>query len=473
MKKSLYFLALSALIFSACNTLEIDKNSTSAVKIGKVSVASTATKAGNDEVNTVYSSDEITIEEVSTPLASSAGTKATEKGKDNLSQFNILGYYDASIHSTVAGARTPLNFMKAEAEKKDGVWSLSNYDGLWAHDTMHHFWAYSGDAQDLDVEDGFTSASFSYSTDGSEDLLVAYTSQTWNGPDTHSDACGDNDEIKELQFHHALAKITANDNLKYYVREADGNKPAPSRGSITAVRIEDVITSGNCSTMYSNELLSFDWDLDSKSSNVDLLNTSFVIPQTLSSARVVMTVKDIIRGISIDTPAFLTTNWKSGECYTYNLSGNAYFPYVSDPDVSGIKLDVSGKEYKEALVGDIQAKYISKLTVSWKGAPATNGNKTYLYLFFGKEGVYSQKNLPDTNNEMVCFCYDAFNNIAIKPEGASFKTIDGEETMTCVIDVPYSDVPLSLYAAFVGGTGNQQQVSIHLKDFTCQIKDFR
>ena len=497
MKKSLYYIALSALIFSGCNSLEIDKASTGIIKIGKVSVISSATKSGDGDFNTVFSSGEETIEENATPLSSYA-TKAVEKKSGDLHQFNILGYYDSHIKETVEGAKiNDLYFLKnTTVEKTGSTWSL-NSDAKWAHDIDHYFWAYSGAASEFEAKsDDLSTASFSYNSDGSDDLLVAYTMQHWNGPDYHSDSCGSSDDIEKIEFKHALAELVANTSgYKFYLEKNVDGVTTKVDGS-DRLEIEDVAfyvaSKGTCEV---KDASSFSWKTDSESvASISLLNeenNAFVIPQGKEGVMVQVTIHDTWRGnrwpaiyeFSGGDESKSLGAWEPGTRYTYNINGSMTVPYIEKQPISGgIELNVSGNGFGDAVTGVIQGKYIKTLELSWVGLPHTNGKGTYLAIYVGNNPP-SSLGETDYNKEGIAFFYDAKDKKVVQSPNMVSYTLPSDinnhdnkdeaylskASCSCVISLPSEDC--KVYVLYKGsdngGTG------IALKEFNCEVGSFR
>lgn len=383
------------------------KVSSSSIKFGKVHVSFPAdTKAdssGPRKVGEVNDGDvSFSVEETVSSIGGYQ-TKAAVTTTASLGGFNVEGFLDPEIQQKEGADdadKNNLHFIQnapVTGGYQGPLW-IGNFNGeyKWRFGTHHHFWATPNTLTDYTIDQSdFQSASFSYTSNGSEDVILAYTNRYY-GKDEDTD---NKDAKLHLTFKHALSAVKINsENLVFIKRKTgDADQPAGNyngepRCQVTKYEVRGINDTGDCET----DGAVFTWSnlsLSNSSSPVNLLANNeynFVIPQdrykevsgkatTLLHLEVLDRQRELTRPFIYETDdVFGTGSWLAGHAYQYNFTGSIIVPKLSDGQ-TGIDANFSGKPFQTLpVINDVSIKYIKKIKLTWhnhlvmSGASGTN-----------------------------------------------------------------------------------------------------
>lgn len=461
------------------------KVSSSSIKFGKVHVSFPAdTKAdssGPRKVGEVNDGDvSFSVEETVSSIGGYQ-TKAAATTTASLGGFNVEGFLDPEIQQKEGADdadKNNLHFIQnapVTGGYQGPLW-IGDFNGeyKWRFGTHHHFWATPNTLTDYTIDQSdFQSASFSYTSNGSEDVILAYTNRYY-GKDEDTD---NKDAKLHLTFKHALSAVKINsENLVFIKRktgEADqpaGNYNGEPRCQVTKYEVRGINDTGDCET----DGAVFTWSnlsLSNSSSPVNLLANNeynFVIPQdrykevsgkatTLLHLEVLDRQRELTRPFIYETDdVFGTGSWLAGHAYQYNFTGSIIVPKLPEGQ-SGIDAGFTGKPFQYlSVIDNVSAKYIKKIRLTWTGLPGGNsGNGTFAFISYEPVGstpaessYMGSGNAPVTTNSHIGFIYNYKTNVCLKG------SVSGTNC-SCDITLPddfASDI--NIYAAYIGSNNS-------------------
>ena len=426
------------------------------IGIGQISVDPTITKAG-DAIKTAQAHIEdggfsLDVTGTVEPYDCQPMTKAGIIDRESLTTFYVDGYLGPEIdYASGASATDKANhhFISAApatySEDNVGEYEGTDYKGGWAFspkDTYkwrdqinHYFWAYwpkvTFKSQD------YQNASFDYTTNFNDDLVLAYHDQYWESG--HCPHTGGSetyyDELKTLHFNHLLSAVSINaDQIvlrqkkdekgtideQFKIRDKDGNPTTVDRGTINYVKLVSYPTGSWSSS--TNE-----WTLPTVKTAVSTEvsdDPKFFIPQSVAIAQgkeqhgepttstknnavVEINVTDNMLQTTVSKfigfPTTLTNasnvdEWLAGNLYDYLYKGSFTFPYVPG-GISGLSFEFKLKPSRAGVaVEGLDINHIKKINLSWDGMPIINGANTYVYIGLldpSKSSEYFNPAYPD------------------------------------------------------------------------------
>lgn len=383
-------------------------------------------------------------------------TKATATTTDNLGDFTVYGYLDPE-NKLKPGAsdddKNNLYFMPGATAQKEKIendywWGDLNSDYNWRYGAHHHFWATPNSLTDFSIDqDGFDSASFSYTSNGTGDA-------------------------------------------GFWPRGS-----STPRCEVVQYEVKGLQDKGNCAVDSTN---AFTWSNLSSTKNpasIDLLENNnnnepkFVIPQgrgSLIRIQILDRQRDLSLPFIYEAPVVFGSGlWQAGHQYNYTLQGKVIVP--DQGDKAGIDAGFSGKPFQSlCVISNLNIKYIKKVRLSWNnslelsGATGTNAAIGWEYgSAEPRETEYKSGNSFNTGNSKIVWAFKDAEVVKGNPLGpvTPSGTLKYDFSCSAVIDMTdlnyltYNNI--SLWCSYMGSDGGHAGIKWIMTDMKCEIIEWR
>ena len=486
------------------------------ISIGQISVGSHAeSRAAGVEVYELppLKTDELelNITETVSPM-DAAVSRAGEVTPQVLQKegFILNGHvpYRSDGGSTHFMVNNVAKYVASPTDPETHNWQLTDSHN-WIDEQVHTFWAHYGTPIDFTTESPYSTAKFTYTNEGREDLMFAYATQKYSttvGPKET--------EIEKLQFSHALAGISFDVSGVTFYEDIDPDENVTDyqpmkadRAIITNVSVESY-SSATCNINGS----SYEWTEKAKMIPVSAYapdcKMGFIIPQskaietesaeaiTTSTTKRNITIA-VLDKLTLSTHVFSVevdfgigaTEWKEGNNYKYNLTGRINLPYAKPILIKDV--DFVKAHYWSAAKIMTDIRYLKKFTISWYNGPL--GSKGQ---FAGISMEPSKIPLPEKSNDPPSNYMDItsnkwhsdFSNLALsfsmpskdKPAKDGSKGTYDDKTGYCTatfdVDNLYPTLetpnqPIDIWVVF--WADNNGNAEWHLRDLQITIEEYR
>lgn len=529
MKNRILYIFIACLFIASCEktgTVHHEgAQSGTPIRFGEVKIVDPGTKSDDScTVTTSTFSDEsagicFTVEEKVEPLYPSQETKAGTITTSNLVDFDVLGLYDKEILDKQGAMDEgvedvddlkfiPWATASGSYVSADSKWIgdfADEYD--WRFGTHHHFWATPNISSipDFAVDaDDFSKATFSYTSDGTEDIILAYKNQYY-GKD--EEAASTKNQTLGLTFYHALAALKVNSSgLSFYKRtpgqtdktalSSEDNIDGQPRCSVLKYEVRNIKNTGDCSVTGST----FSWSNQAVASGttpiIDLLEDNearFIIPQNKPSTtdksiihlEIVDRKRDLTRPFIFETSSVMeNTTWAAGNRYVYNLSGDVIVP-VLNGDGTGMDANFSGKPFQSlCVINDIGVKYIQKIRLTWtnhmvlSGATGTNAAVGWEYgTSAPSESEYKTGNSFVLTNPKICWAFKDSRVVKGEPYGAVTPSGTLTYDFDCSMEIDMEDFDISkvisIWCSYMGSDGGHARITWKMTNMKLEVVEWR